>query len=280
MKLMQVPSTLWFVQAKLAVKVSPMTKETVVSVKKLKTKYRVETTENKYSFTEDTIIKYSIFMGRVFEENELDAILAEEEFNVLTNRAINYLSYQPRSENEVRKYLLEKDATEELADKIIKRIKNLGYLDDEMLANSMLDYVIRNLKGPNVLRQKLTQKKLDEDLINKTIYKYTELQEEEVIDDLLRKIVERYKKNPKNKQKVLIYQKLIRDGFSSELVNYKLNKLEFVDESDERLIKDLKKLIRRVDEFNYEARSKIISKLMARGYEYNKILNALNNLEE
>ena len=49
-----------------------------------------------------------------------------------------------------------------------------------------------------------------------------------------------------------------------------------------KVMKDLlrfKKLIRRVDEFNYEARSKI-SKLMARGYEYNKILNALNNLEK
>jgi hypothetical protein len=38
-----------------------MTNETVLSVKKLKTKYKVETTENKYSFSEDTIIKYSIF---------------------------------------------------------------------------------------------------------------------------------------------------------------------------------------------------------------------------
>lgn len=256
-----------------------MSKEIVLSVKKQKNKYIVETNVDKYSFTEDTIIKFSIFKGSELDEEKKQEIIKEEEINVLTNKAINYLGFQPRSESELRKYLLEKVENNEVIEVIIEKIKSLGYLDDEALANSFLDYVKRNLKGPNVLRQKLILKSIDEELIDNVVRKYTEIEEENIIDSLLEKLVEKYKKHPKNKQKGLIFQKLIRDGFTNELVNYKLYKLAFIDESDETLKKDLKNMLKRVSEFDYQTRNKIISKLLSKGYEYNKIINALNNLE-
>lgn len=256
-----------------------MTKEIVLSVRKLKLKYKVETTENKYSFSEETIIKYSLFKGREITKEELDLILAEEIQFALMNKAINYLSYQARSVSEVRKYLIEKEATESIADVIIEKISNLGYLNDEALAKSLLDYVIRSKKGPRILEQKLTQKEIDEDLINSTIRKYSEELEEEVVADLLESLLPRYKTYPKKKQKMLVYQKLLRDGFSSEVINNYLNRANFIDESDEELLHDIKKLLNRYEEVDYKTRSKVINKLMNKGYEYSKIMECINKVE-
>lgn len=256
-----------------------MTKEIVLSVRKLKLKYKVETTENKYSFSEETIIKYSLFKGREITKEELDLILAEEIQFALMNKAINYLSYQARSVSEVRKYLIEKEATESIADVIIEKISNLGYLNDEALVKSLLDYVIRSKKGPRILEQKLTQKEIDEDLINSTIRKYSEELEEEVVADLLESLLPRYKTYPKKKQKMLVYQKLLRDGFSSEVINNYLNRANFIDESDEELLHDIKKLLNRYEEVDYKTRSKVINKLMNKGYEYSKIMECINKVE-
>jgi len=256
-----------------------MTKETVLSVRKLKTKYKVETTNNQYSFSEETIIKYSIFKGKIIDRAEFELIQAEEIRNNLMNKAINYLSYQARSINEVRRYLNDRDCSYELADEIIEKIKNLGYLDDEVLANSLYDYVVRSKKGPKILEEKLISKGVDEDIIRVTINNYTNVVEEEVLDNLLENILNRYKSYPKKKQKNLIYQKLLRDGFSSDVIGSKLNKTKFIDESNQELEKDLKKLLNKYDQLDYKIRSKIISKLINKGYEYPNIIECLENIE-
>lgn len=256
-----------------------MTNETVLSVKKLKTKYKVETTENKYSFSEDTIIKYSIFKGKSFNNKELELILEEENKNSLLNKTINYLSYQARSIGEVKKYLLDKECSPNLANEIIDKLISLGYLNDESLTNSLLDYVIRSKKGPKFLEEKLLTKGISEDLIKEVLDKYTEELEEEVLVELLDKITFKYKSYPVKKQKLLLYQKLLRDGFSSEVVNRLINKLKFIDESNDVLIKEIKKLLNKYDEIDYQVRNKIISKLMNKGYEYANIIECLENLE-
>lgn len=255
-----------------------MTKEIVLSVKKLKLKYKVETTENKYSFSEETIIKYSIFKGKEFSNEELDVIQDEENKNSLMNKAINYLSYQARSINEVKKYLIDKECSAELSEVIIQKIQDLGYLDDEALANSLLDYVIRTYKGPKVLEAKLVQKDIEEELIAKTVNKFNILREEEVLEQLLEKILPKYKSYPLKKQKILIYQKLLRDGFSSEAINKYLNSVSYIDESDDVLEKELKKLLNRYEVIDYKIKSSIISKLMNKGYDYSRIMECINNL--
>lgn len=256
-----------------------MSSEKVLVVKKLKRNFQVETTEGKYKFSEDTIIKYQIFRDREFTKEELEVILKTEEFNSYLNRAINYLSFQLRSVNEIKKYLVSKECPINLIDDITKKIIELGYLDDERLANSFLDYSIRNLKGPNFLFQKLKEKLIEEKLIKNTISKYSEEIEIEVIEELLGKIANKYKKYPLRKQKQLVYQKLLRDGFSNELINSALNKFEFNDDSDEALNKDFRKAILKVENLDYKEKQKIISKLLQKGYEYSKIQEHFNSLE-
>lgn len=253
-----------------------MTKEIVLSVTKKKTKYHVVTTENRYTFQEETIIKYQIFKGNEFTNNEIQEILDEENTNSLFNKTINYLSYQARSINEVKKYLESKEASIEEIENIIEKLTDLNYLNDEIYAKSQLDYAIRTNKGPKYLEQKLVQKQVDESIIFETVRNYSYEIEATIIDNILDSLITKYKTNPIRKQKNKIYEKLLRDGFSSEVINEKINKINFIDESFETLIKDLKNLLRKHEQLDEKKRrSVIVSKLMNKGYDYSHIQEAM-----
>lgn len=268
-----------FVLVKFAAKGLLMTSEIVQSVEKKKKKYQVITDKNKYLFSEETILKFLIFKDKSLSEKDLQEINKYEKFNLVFLKALNYLSYQARSESEMVKYLLSKEAEPYEVDQIISQLKNMGYLNDEDFVKYNLDYIIRNQKGPKVLEQKLKQKGIDESLIQKALLRYSQEIEGNLIDEIIEKMVIKNKKLPLIKQKQSLYQKLIRDGFSNELVNAAINRVIFIDESDDTLLLELNKLLSKYDVLDYEARTKIINRLMNKGYPYSKVLEALNNLE-
>ena len=72
---------------------------------------------------------------------------------------MNYLSYQLRSEKEIRTYLKEKEILQEDRNKIVARLKELDLVDDLVYGES---YVRTNMrlsdKGPKKLAQQMQQK--------------------------------------------------------------------------------------------------------------------------
>ena len=65
--------------------------------------------EKEYVLLEDTIIKYMVFKDKEFTCEEFDEILVSEaNFNAL-NSALNFISYQLRSEKEVINHLKKKE---------------------------------------------------------------------------------------------------------------------------------------------------------------------------
>lgn len=256
----------------------------ILSIEKKKNKYQVEVLLDekleKHNFSEETIIKYLIFKDKTFTDKEFETILNEEKLNVLFNKALKYLSYQSRSKEEMEKYLKEKEASVSQITTIIDKLTNLGYINDEDYINYCFDYVTRNLKGPEILAQKLKLKGIEEKLINDILKKYDEDLEREIALEVIQKQQTKNISLPKRKQKMNLYQKLLRDGFHNEIINSLINKIEFVDESDETLDNEIRKFRNKYNDISdYEVRTKLISKLLNKGYEYSQIISALNKDE-
>ena len=72
----------------------------ILKVTKDKKKFIVLTNNGEYKFDEETIIKHLILKGKTFSDDEFEEILKTEEISKLFNKALNYISYQMRSENE------------------------------------------------------------------------------------------------------------------------------------------------------------------------------------
>lgn len=99
--------------------------------------------------------------GQVLSEAEI-AVLRETDAVVqAVNTAAHFLSYRPRSEQEVRRNLTEKETPEAVIDAAVERLRGLGYLDDAAFAR----YWVENRSqfkplSHRALRQELRQKGL------------------------------------------------------------------------------------------------------------------------
>ncbi len=153
------------------------------------------------------------------------------------DRAVNLLTYKPRSIKELRERLLEKDWTSaEIVDEIIEKLKFYGYLNDAHFAKTFASSQIRQKPvGKRVLKQKLAQKKLDKETVDEAIEKaLEETPEEEIIGRAVEKRL-RLKGRPETREDAKkFYDYLLRQGFSYDLVSAKMRELksgEFEEEN-------------------------------------------------
>ena len=153
------------------------------------------------------------------------------------DRAVNLLTYKPRSIKELRERLLEKDWTNAaIVDEIIEKLKFYGYLNDAQFAKTLASSQIRQKPvGKRVLQQKLAQKKLDKETVAEAIERaLEETPEEEIIERAIAKRL-RLKGRPETREDAKkFYDYLLRQGFSYDLVSSKmreLNSREFDEEN-------------------------------------------------
>jgi regulatory protein len=141
------------------------------------------------------------------------------------DRAVNLLTYKPRSINELRERLLEKDwAKEETVDEVIEKLKFYGYLNDETFAKNFTSAKLREKPiGKRLLQQKLSQKKLDKETISNAIEQtFQEIDESEIIDRAIAKRL-RIKGKPESREDTKkFFDYLLRQGFGYELVKDKM----------------------------------------------------------
>jgi regulatory protein len=144
------------------------------------------------------------------------------------DRAVNLLTYKPRSIEELRTRLLEKAWTnEEIVDGVIEKLKEYNYLNDEQFATSFAASKIRHKAvGKRKLEQDLYRQKLDQETIEKAIENaFEETPEEEVIDRAIAKRL-RIKGIPETQnEKKNFFAYLMRQGFDYDLIRNKMNEL-------------------------------------------------------
>ncbi|MCL5114011.1 MAG: RecX family transcriptional regulator [Patescibacteria group bacterium] len=141
-------------------------------------------------------------------------------FEKFYNKALKFLSYRPRSEQEVIKNLLRKKSPEDIIKKITAKLEEQKFLNDEEFVKWWVEQ--RTTFKPRSLRLikiELKQKGISNDLVEKVINDVGL-----TIDDLAsaRKLVERKKEKWKNLSREQKFQKLSRflasRGFSYDII--------------------------------------------------------------
>lgn len=144
------------------------------------------------------------------------------------DRAVNLLTYKPRSVEELRERLLEKIWTnQEIVDAVIEKLKEYNYLNDEEFATSFAASKIRyKYFGKRRLEQDLKRKKLDNETIEKALeIAFEEFPEEDAIDNAVAKRL-RIKGIPKTQNdKNNFFGYLMRQGFGYDLIRTKMDEL-------------------------------------------------------
>jgi regulatory protein len=115
--------------------------------------------DDEFAFGLSLIEAVRLRKGQVLSEAEIKALRNEDEVQRAADSVAHFLSYRPRSVQEVRRNLSEKERPPEVIEAAVARLTTMGYLDDEAFAR----YWVQNRGefkplSQRALRQELRQK--------------------------------------------------------------------------------------------------------------------------
>src|SRR5260370_20635627 len=99
------------------------------------------------------VLQMGLRVGQELSPDQLEQLRQEEAVQQATNRALNYLSFRPRSREEVRRYLRKKETPPELIDTVIQRLDDLNLINDQSFTEFWVESRARsNPKGAPALQ--------------------------------------------------------------------------------------------------------------------------------
>ena len=130
------------------------------------------------------------------------------------SRALNLLGYRARSEKEVRDRLLRYGHGEESVEIVIRRLEELGYLDDEDFARLVVREKARRY-GPRRISAELRRSGVSAELADAAVGE--EFAGRSEMEEARSVAAQRYNRGGSNAEARRVYGFLVRRGYSSEV---------------------------------------------------------------
>lgn len=239
--------------------------------------YQVEFSNgDKLRLSEDTVVRHRLLKGQELDEKTLDEIKQESKEDLGFQLALNYLSYQLRTEKEIRSYLKDKEIEGSDRQKIVARLKEMNLVNDLVYGESYVRTQMRlGDKGPRVLQQKLKQKGLKDEDIQQALYLYESEEQFQVALHTAQKALRKFHHSSQREVQQKIQQLLMTKGFNSDTSKNVLAEIDFSDiqeqESDALTLQG-DKLWRKNQRFEPAKRKqKVKQSLYQKGFQFDQI---------
>lgn len=248
--------------------------------------YKVEFSNGeKLRLSEDTVVRHRLLKGQEIDEELLSEIKQESKEDMGYQLALNYLSYQLRTEKEIRTYLKDNEIESADRQKIVARLKDLKLLDDLVYGESYIRTQMRlGDKGPRVLQQKLKQKGLKDTDIQQALYLYEAEEQFQVALHTAKKSLRKFHHSSQREVQQKIQQLLMTKGFSNDISKSVLAEIDFSEieeQENDALELQGEKLWRKNQRFELgKRRQKVKQSLYQKGFQLDQIDAFIRGKEE
>ncbi|MCX6146047.1 MAG: RecX family transcriptional regulator [Candidatus Kapabacteria bacterium] len=176
----------------------------------------------------DLILKFNLQKDKVINQDIVNQITYDQNLIDAKQRSLNYATYKPRTEKQVRDKLKELKFLPELIETCINFLYEFNYLDDEKFAFSFAkDYKQLKPASGEKIRQELLKRGICKLLAEKAVSDL--FSDEEIviqIEKACEKKLRMLKNKPKEKMKSSLISFLQRQGFEWELIKQAINKYD------------------------------------------------------
>lgn len=164
--------------------------------------------------------------GKILNDEEFSKLKDFNDYNVNFSKALNFISYRIRSKKEVYTKLKKEDVPEEHIDKIISKLEEDEYINDYRFAKAFFESKTRINKWSNKrIEYELIQKGISKDIINEFSLNFKELEFENAMDLVVKKIPQWENKFEGFKLKNKIYTFLSSKGFDYSIIEKVISEL-------------------------------------------------------
>src|SRR5205085_6420240 len=116
------------------------------------------------------VLKMALRVGQEITPEQVEELQQEEALQQAVDRAYNYLSFRPRSREEVRRYLRRKETPPELIETVLARLDSLDLVNDRSFASFWLENREQfSPRGAQALRNELRMKGIERDVVDELI---------------------------------------------------------------------------------------------------------------
>ena len=179
-----------------------------------------------FSLDETQLVKIGLKKGDEISDEYLAELKTESNFGKNYIRAVDLISRRPRSEKEIRDYAFSKNWTKESTEKVIERLYERGFLNDEKFAASFVrSHTILNNYSMRRMELELRKKGVSKEICEKILSESDEFDENAV----LIKLIAKKRKSYDDERKLIAY--LARQGFSYDKIKVALT--NFGKENDD-----------------------------------------------
>ncbi len=177
-----------------------------------------------FSLDKETVARFRLQEGKNVSADFLKEVVLDEQFRQCRDYALLLLSYRARSEKELTARLKKKGYSEEIIEKVRKRLSELRLIDDERLARDYIEDRIKiGHKGRWLVRAELLKMGIKKELIDKQLKQAPD--ETEAARMVVEHYLPRYRKLDEVTRKRRLIGVLARRGFSPETIEKVLFKI-------------------------------------------------------
>ena len=202
--------------------------------KSTKGRYKVELDNNEVFYLyEDTILKYNLLLTKEIPDDKIMEINKYNQECEIYQVALESIKARYKSKKELDIYLVKKEYPIELVEKVLSKLENQGYLNDQIFTRSFINnQIVTTNRGPYKIKGILEEKGIDSDIINEEISIFTEDIERERVNKLINKSL----KTNRNKGGVVLKQKIYNEiknlGYGIGILNEEISNYSFENNKD------------------------------------------------
>ncbi len=169
----------------------------------------------------ETVVENRLKVGQVISTEKLDEIQISSLYTHALDKAMGLLSKSNKTEKQVRDYLQKKGFTLSLRDKVIEKLKDYRFINDELYAENYAE-CYKFKKGKYLIERELKIKGCGEEVIKKA------LENVEEDTDSAYEIAVKFLKGKERDKKTLssVYRKLLSKGYGYDTCNEVMDRLK------------------------------------------------------
>lgn len=202
--------------------------------------------ECSYDFYEEIILKYELLLKKNVTSDFLEQLQEENKIWDGYYIALKLINRFPKTKKELKEVLLKKGYIEEVTTFAVNKLESQGYLNDSVYAKSYVhNQLLTTYHGPNRIKRDLEQKGIDNSDCEEALLEYSDEIQREKITKIIKKKQQANHNKSNGFLKKNIYNVLIQEGFSKELIDDALGSMDFQND-DEIAKKEYDKLYKRL----------------------------------